>query len=86
MTLAVDQMKTLALSPRDVFANPTPAGLALVALDGAGGTAAFVAPAGPLLQLDETERAELTAGYGPVDDIMPTTPLSAGVAGPQADV
>ena len=69
----------LVFAPRDVFACKTPAALAQAStrLDEAG--AAFVPADGPLLELSEEEFAELTAGHGPIEDVLPLAPLQEGL-------
>ncbi|QMU77054.1 amino acid adenylation domain-containing protein [Streptacidiphilus sp. PB12-B1b] len=70
----------LALSPRDVFTGRTVAALAQVATElppSAPESAAL--PKGPLLELGEEERAEVTAGFASVDEVLPLTPLQEGL-------
>ncbi|MDH6709589.1 amino acid adenylation domain-containing protein [Kitasatospora sp. MAA19] len=64
----------LALAPEDVFAHPTPAGLAAVATP--LNPAAPGRPAeGELLPLDAAERAWLQARFPGHRDVLPLTPL-----------
>ncbi|RAG83172.1 non-ribosomal peptide synthetase [Streptacidiphilus pinicola] len=68
----------LVFAPRDVFAGKTVAGISPLAVALAD-TDPVTWADGPLLDLDPAEYAELTAGYGPVDEIWPVTPLQQGL-------
>ncbi|MFC1439472.1 amino acid adenylation domain-containing protein [Streptacidiphilus sp. N1-10] len=68
----------VVFAPRDVFAGKTVAALAELAVD-LDQTVEFTPADGPLLELDEAEFAELTAGYSRVDEVWPVTPLQEGL-------
>ncbi|MCZ0971690.1 amino acid adenylation domain-containing protein [Streptomyces albulus] len=71
----------LLLSAKDVFVHKTIARLATVAQDVADSEKRNdpAVPAGPLLTLDDTERAELDASGHRVADVLPLTPLQQGM-------
>ncbi|MGW4565577.1 amino acid adenylation domain-containing protein [Streptomyces sp. NPDC004561] len=68
----------VVFTPRDVFDARTVAGIADRAADGTAGTG-FVPAGGPLVEMPEEERAELTAAFGPVTEFLPVTPLQEGL-------
>ncbi len=69
----------VVFAPRDVFAGKTVAALAQVSATPEDSPAPFVATDGPLLDLSDEEFAELTAGRGPVEEVLPLTPLQEGL-------
>ncbi|MFC9740864.1 amino acid adenylation domain-containing protein [Streptomyces noursei] len=71
----------LLLSAKDIFVHKTIARLATVAQDVADSEKRNdpAVPAGPLLTLDDTERAELDASGHRVADVLPLTPLQQGM-------
>ncbi|MGV9349087.1 amino acid adenylation domain-containing protein [Streptomyces spiralis] len=77
------QRARLIVTPRDVFECRTVAELALAAREIPAGEEAepdaLIDVADPLADLDAHERAELLAGFGPVAEIWPVTPLQEGL-------
>ncbi|MFE6226455.1 amino acid adenylation domain-containing protein [Streptomyces sp. NPDC057854] len=69
----------LVLSAKDVFVHKTIAALAEVARDVPQDAGADLTAAGPLVDLDDAERAELDALAGPVADVWTLTPLQQGM-------
>ncbi|MEU2790657.1 amino acid adenylation domain-containing protein [Streptomyces sp. NPDC007100] len=71
----------MSLTAKDVFVHKTIARLAPIAREvtDTGERNGPEAPAGPLVALDDTERAELAASGHRVADVLPLTPLQQGM-------
>ncbi|MFI1016193.1 amino acid adenylation domain-containing protein [Streptomyces sp. NPDC020965] len=68
----------LVLTPRDVFEHRTPARLA-VAAGRAEAVAATPRVSGPLVTLDESQRAALERVFPAADEVLPLSPLQEGL-------